>query len=61
MVAVVWGGKDGFAKPTQTGFCSKDPRTDSGLRAMGTQGAQSQGRPKTAGPATSRGEVGAKG
>lgn len=29
MVAVVWGGKDGFRKQTQMGFCSKDPQTDS--------------------------------
>lgn len=29
LVAVVWGGKDGFRKQTQMGFCSKDPQTDS--------------------------------
>lgn len=29
LVAVVWGGKDGFRKQTQKGFCSKDPQTDS--------------------------------
>lgn len=29
LVAVVWGGKDGFRKQTQMGLCSKDPQMES--------------------------------
>lgn len=41
LVAVVWGGKAGFRKQTQMGFCSKDPQTDSGVRGTGTEEKQS--------------------
>lgn len=30
LVVAVWGGKDGFRKQTQMGFCSKNPQTSSG-------------------------------
>lgn len=58
MVAVVWGGKDGFRKQTQMGFCSKDPQTDSWVRAVGTQGARARGAWRLRGQLLHRGRGG---
>lgn len=52
LVAVVWGGKDGFRKQTQTGFCSKDPQAEL-TEDCGHTGSQSQRCLETEGSASS--------